>query len=70
MATLFLTALGRTVSLYSALCSSKSSIHGMETTRTFVPSASSSALAFTASSTSEPLAMRITSGVPSQSSIT
>ena len=45
----------------TALCSSKSSIHGMETTRTFVPSASSSALAFTASSTSDRKSTRLNS---------
>ena len=40
-ATLRLTVLGRTDSLYSADCSSNKSVHGMDTTRTFIPSAAS-----------------------------
>ena len=42
---------------------------GMETTRTFFPCALSSAFAFTASATSDPVAIRMYSGMPSQSSM-
>ena len=62
IATLALTEPGNTLSLYSALCLSNISVQGMDTTRTFLPLASSSSAAFMASSTSEPLAMSITSG--------
>ena len=58
---------GSTLSLYSAVCFSNSSMQGMETTRTFLPLAESSSFAPMQSSISLPVPMRITSGVPSQS---
>eukprot|EP00850_Spirogloea_muscicola_P011473 SM000071S21097 [mRNA] locus=s71:348042:352773:- [translate_table: standard] len=52
--TLAVTSLGRTLSLYSCDCSSKSSKHGKETTRTPLPSSRSTLAAFSAISTSDP----------------
>ena len=53
------TSCGRTLSLYSALCASKSSWHGMETTRTSMPCAASSFCASMARLTSEPVPIRM-----------
>lgn len=53
------TSFGRTLSLYSALCCSKRSMHGIETTRTSMPLLASSSCASMASDTSEPVPMRI-----------
>ena len=61
------TAGGRTLSLYSCVCLSNSSMQGMETTLTFLPFEASMSFAPMHSSISEPVPMRITSGVPSQS---
>lgn len=62
-ATLFLTLLGRTDSLYSSDCFSNTSIDGILTTLTSIPAFLSSAFADTARFTSEPLAIIIPSGV-------
>ncbi len=61
------TASGSTCSLYSASCSSNHSRLGALTTRAWTPSAARASRASTANWTSEPVAMRITSGVPSVS---
>ena len=53
---------GSTSSRYSAGCSSKSSQHGIETTRTAVPSAAILRPASSVSPTSAPVAIRIRSG--------
>lgn len=58
---------GSVLALYSSLCSSKSSVHTMDTTRTFLPASVSSSAALQAMATSEPVAMITTSGSPSQS---
>ena len=63
----FSTEAGSTLSRYSLLCISKTSIDGMETTRTALPSALKISAAFSASSTSEPVAMKMSSGVFSES---
>ncbi|KAJ0546739.1 hypothetical protein HanIR_Chr08g0364281 [Helianthus annuus] len=57
------TPLGNTLSLYSSLCSSKSSHETNDTTRTAFPSFLSSSPAFTAISSSDPVPIRITSGL-------
>ena len=58
---------GRTLARYSADCFSKSSHDGMLTTRTRTDSARSLSYAATASGTSLPVAIRISSGAPSES---
>ena len=58
------TAAGSTDSRYAASCSSNHSWHGTETTRALMPSPFSTSRASTAICTSEPVAIRITSGVP------
>ena len=67
IATRLVTAAGNTLSRYAGSCLSKRLVLGIETTRTFLPSAANTSAAFTANSTSEPVAMKINSGVPSQS---
>ena len=67
IATRLVTAVGHTASRYAASCLSNTLVLGIETTRTFLPSASSTSAALTANSTSEPVAMKIKSGVPEQS---
>ncbi len=59
-----LTAFGRTDSRYSALCSSNHSRLGADTTRALTPSAFNCSRASTAICSSEPVAMKITSGEP------
>ena len=58
------TAAGMTDSRYSALCSSNHSRLGAETTDASMPSSASFRRASTATCSSDPVAMRITSGVP------
>ena len=65
-----LTADGSTASLYSASCSSNHSTHGTDTTRALMPSPARVLAAATAHWTSEPVAMMMTSGVPSVSTST
>jgi selenocysteine lyase/cysteine desulfurase len=65
MATRATQSLGNTLSRYAASCASNTSAQGMETTRTARSARASAALM--ASATSDPVAMRITSGAPSQS---
>ena len=65
-----LTLRGSTLSLYSSLCFSNSSMQGMDTTRTFLPFSVSRSFAPMHISTSEPVPMSIASGVPSQSEST
>ena len=64
------TAAGSTDSRYSASWASNHSRHGMDTTRAATPCALSCSRASTARETSEPVPMRITSGVPSVSART
>ncbi len=59
----FVTAFGNTDSLYSADCCSKRSIDGIDTTEASIPSASNAFCASTANETSEPVAIKIASGV-------
>ena len=59
-----LTAAGSTDSRYAASCSSNHSWHGTDTTRALTPSPLSTSRASTAICTSEPVAIRMTSGVP------
>ena len=61
-ATRALTEGGSTLSRYSVDCSSNSSQLGMDTRRTLMPAAASRASARTMSCTSDPVAIRITSG--------
>ncbi len=67
---LAVTAEGNTDSRYAASCASNRSVHGIETTRAFTPSPARTSAADVASATSEPVAMRMMSGVPSQSAST
>jgi hypothetical protein len=55
-------ARGSTCSLYSGVCASKSSMHGIDTTRTRVPSAASDLAASSVCATSAPVEIRISSG--------
>ena len=55
---------GSTDSRYASSCSANHSSDGADTTRVATPAASSVSRASTASCTSEPVPMRITSGVP------
>ena len=64
METRALTDAGSTDSRYSASCSSNHSRHGTDTTRALMPSSFSVARASTAICTSEPVARKMTSGVP------
>lgn len=68
IATRRVTELGSTLSLYAGDCASKMSVEGIDTTRTFLPSARSLSADSTASCTSEPVAIRMISGSPSQDS--
>ena len=54
--------LWKTFALYSSDCSSKISIHGMDTTRTSIPSSAKTFFASTARDSSEPEAIIIASG--------
>ena len=67
MLTRALMSAGITDSRYSSSCSSNHSRHGMETTRAAMSSAASASAAATAYWTSEPVPIKITSGVPSAS---
>ncbi len=67
-ATRALTDGSRTLSRYPWSCSSNHSTDGIDTTRVGTPSAWSCSRAPTATWTSEPVAMRMTSGVPPSAS--
>jgi hypothetical protein len=59
-----LTADGSTDSRYASSCSANHSRLGADTTRVAIPAASRVSRASTASCTSEPVPIRMTSGVP------